>query len=430
MCLFGAALDTANLGVSALGYAVLHACVQASPHCRFTVFDHSPGIASQTHSVDGLSVEYERCGGYRTRRLYRPESLGNIRVSAWFGGGLNPGARRVRAAHAILDISGGDSFCDLYGEARLASVLAPKRLALELRKPLILLPQTYGPFQDEAAKAAARCICKGASMAWARDARSFEVLKDLLGDAFDPARHREGVDVAFALRAAKPDSEAIAPLTQWFASAEGPVAGINVSGLILNRPEKARTQYSLRADYGKVIVGFVRRLVEEGGCRVLLAPHVNAPRGSYESDIDACEMVLQALPEAVAARVRVCPVLHDPCAIKGIIGCCDWFCGTRMHSAIAALSSGVPTAAIAYSIKTQGVFESCGQGGHVADPRMLDTAEMLEALWTSWAAREEARQSLAQHLPAVKERARAQIQDILRMAGVSTLKDALAGERA
>lgn len=38
-------------------------------------------------------------------------------------------------------------------------------------------------------------------MAWARDERSFDVLKDLLGDAFDPLRHRSGVDVAFGLPA-------------------------------------------------------------------------------------------------------------------------------------------------------------------------------------------------------------------------------------
>ena len=37
-----------------------------------------------------------------------------------------------------------------------------------------------------------------AAMCWARDARSFETLKELLGDYFDPQRHRCGVDVAFA----------------------------------------------------------------------------------------------------------------------------------------------------------------------------------------------------------------------------------------
>ena len=36
-------------------------------------------------------------------------------------------------------------------------------------------------------------------MAWARDPRSFAHLQELLGSAFDPDKHRSGVDMAFGL---------------------------------------------------------------------------------------------------------------------------------------------------------------------------------------------------------------------------------------
>mgnify|MGYP001402473369 CR=1 FL=1 len=59
-------------------------------------------------------------------------------------------------AHAVLDISGGDSFTDLYGPWRFRAILAPKQIAIRARKPLIMLPQTIGPFESKAAVAAAR----------------------------------------------------------------------------------------------------------------------------------------------------------------------------------------------------------------------------------------------------------------------------------
>ena len=50
-----------------------------------------------------------------------------------------------------------------------------------------------------------------------------------------------------------------------------------------------------------------------------------------------------------------------------MIGVCDFFVGSRLHSCIAALSQGIPTIGIAYSKKFKGVFESVGAGDWVID---------------------------------------------------------------
>jgi polysaccharide pyruvyl transferase WcaK-like protein len=88
-----------------------------------------------------------------------------------------------------------------------------------------------------------------------------------------------------------------------------------------------------------------------------------------------------------------------------------------MHATIAGLSSGVPTAAIAYSDKTLGVFETCGQGGQVADPRVLGTEEMIERIMDLWKRREAARSALAGAMPAVVDRAREQMRRIIEACG-------------
>jgi len=103
----------------------------------------------------------------------------------------------------------------------------------------------------------------------------------------------------------------------------------------------------------------------------------------------------------------------DPHQTKWVIGRTEWFCGMRMHATIAALSSGVPAAIVAYSKKARGVFATVGQERHVADARQLDDEGLLSALWESWQGREAARAGLAVTAPAAAERAGAQFDEIL-----------------
>jgi polysaccharide pyruvyl transferase WcaK-like protein len=80
-----------------------------------------------------------------------------------------------------------------------------------------------------------------------------------------------------------------------------------------------------------------------------------------------------------------------------------------MHSTIASLSTGVPTAAIAYSIKTRRVFKTCGQELQVIDPRELDTQDVVDGLWQCWLQRDNVKTSLRQHLPGILAAAKQQM---------------------
>jgi len=415
---FGASPDTGNSGVSALCYAVVGSLARLNPAVDLTVFDEGTGVRSATAQVDGKSFRYSLCGATETRRVWQRRSLWNIRVSNWLGGLGNPAVACLRSADAVLDISGGDSFTDLYGPRRFHSVTFAKRLALQHGRPLILLPQTYGPYRSPRCRAVAAEIVRRAAQAWARDARSFAVLQDLLGSAFDPQRHRCGVDVAFALQAQRPHASLPPPLADWLAEAAGkrttPLVGFNVSGLIWNDPVAMRQRYGFKADYRDVVLGVLRRVLLETDARVLLVPHVFTPPGHYESDPGANEQVLAALrtaadvglARAAAERLAASPQLgDDPGEMKWLVAQCDWFCGTRMHACIAGLSSGVPTAAIAYSAKTQGVFETVGQGDAVVDPRELEPGAAVARRGDAFLGRAVPAAALAARLPAVRGQA-------------------------
>ena len=408
-CLLGAAPDTGNLGVSALFHSIVNSIFDRWPDANLTVFDHGRGLREGAVEVGDRTYGIRRVGANLSRRYYRSDNLLNMRVHATLGIN-NPGVSALREADAVLDISGGDSFADLYGPRRFRLMTQPKLMTLEAGSKLTLLPQTYGPFSSPASERIARKIVRGAHVAWARDGRNFETLKQLLGDDFDPVRHRQGLDVAFALPASRPDR--LAPGLERWIVVDRPelLVGVNVSGLIHN-PENGSRGFGFKADYREIIHCLLVRLLEQTSAHIVLVPHVLAGPGNPEDDRFACLKAASAL--GGSDRVQVLDERYNAMEMKWLIGQFDFFCGTRMHSTIAGLSSGVPTAAVAYSKKTLGVFETCGQGEAVADPRSQSTSDAIATIWRTLESRDAVRSALAAAIPDIKRMAEEQMDAIL-----------------
>jgi polysaccharide pyruvyl transferase WcaK-like protein len=420
--LFGAAPDTGNRGLSALFRCVIEGVADALPESRLLVFDNASGVREDSRELEsGVDYGFARIGARGGRRYYARENLATMAAFSHLGrslGGLHPSIRALDQCDAVLDVSGGDSFSDIYGDKRFWSVTRPKLIAKRRGIPLVLLPQTYGPFRGSQTRRIAREAVLGARMAWARDRHSYEALKDLLGSDFDESRHREGVDMAFNLRAVDPGPTLGSEVRQFIdEKPHHPLIGLNVSGLIALDLDRARKDFGLRASYLDALDAFIQAVMQDPELRLLLIPHVMTPPGSPGSDAEACLRLLDRLPPVLKSRIRVTPRQLDECGVKWLISNVDWFCGTRMHSTIAALSSGVPTAAIAYSDKTLGVFESCGVGNQVIDPRKLATQAVVGTLIESFESRVHARQVLSATIAGVKACAVEQFRcttDILR----------------
>lgn len=410
ICIFGAAPDTSNHGVTALGRSSAVSLRTRLPDLPVTIFDHGSGV--RTPDADGIG----RCGARTSRRVWDAHTWSRIRLAMRVPFPSNDAATLLKRAAAICDISGGDSFTDLYGPWRYLSINQSKNFAINHGIPLVLLPQTYGPFKDPALRNDAARLCRGAAHAWARDARSFEILKELLGDAFDPELHRLGVDVAFLLPKAEPPEAKLGPALARALEDNRPLIGVNISGLIYNDPAAATGRYGFRADYRELATGLVRWLLERDEGDVVLVPHVLAPHGVAESDPAANEAVARelagVLPPNVSGRLHVLPPVLDAGQTKWVVSRCSWFCGTRMHATIAGLSSGVSTATINYSDKARGVFEGCGMGEAVVDPRKLDTGDLLGVIQSVYLRREEFGRTLAEGLPPVLRTAEWQMDEI------------------
>lgn len=404
LVLAGAAIRNGNRGIEALAASVVAAVARDCSDNRLSLLDDGWGTRMDT---SGPAGPVELVGVRLSRRWYRPESWAQVRVAQSLGAWANPVAHRYARADAVLDLSAGDSFTDLYGATRLRSVAAPKAAALRVGRPLVLLPQTYGPFATGPGRRLAERLVRSARLAYARDPHSFDRLLELAGPDADPARLREGVDVAFALEPRRPPPEVVGLLDGLGAEV---VAGVNVSGLLVG-PAAAR-RFGLAGDYVVTMTDLVRRLIAHGAY-VLLVPHVHLPGGAGESDLVAIDHVRSRLTASERSRTAVLPPELGAAEAKWCLARLDWFVGSRMHATIGALSSGVPSYSYAYSDKSAGVFRSAGLGDRVGDARSLTRGEAVAEMIAAFEDRERAGRVLSGRISGVIARSRSQLQEIL-----------------
>ncbi len=309
----------------------------------------------------------------------------------------------------VADITGGDSFSDIYGMRRFSIGFLRKWLVLLFNKDLVMLPQTYGPFRRSLARVMARYVLKRAKLIYSRDRAGVEYVNSLLNNR-GGGKVRFVPDVAFVLDARKPEHIDIEPSVDMRAQGSI-VVGLNVSGLLFNGGYNRDNMFGLGSNYRESIYAVVEMLLKHQKVSVLLIPHVFPQAGDeVESDPDACLKMYECLNKIYPDRILLVKGEYDQGEIKYIIGLCDFVVGSRMHACIAALSQGIPAAGIAYSKKFCGVFESIELGDCIADARTFTEDELLKKIGLVFDRRELIRKHLQNAIPSIQR----QVLDIFK----------------
>lgn len=403
IALAGASPDTGNQGVTALCHSTILGLMSQGLKSA-TIFDHGPGTHRWLTQGIAPDVKLQACSLRPSKRIWQSDSFYNARARQFMGLPSDP-INILQKASALLDISGGDSFTDLYGPARFRQIIQPKLMALKAGTPLILLPQTYGPFKHRSSRRIARKIISQAHLVYARDADSMAALKALMGMDFDPVRYRLGVDMAFGL-----------PLSRTIGPKDPNHIGINISGLLWHQAEDARSKFGLKVNYRKLIMDLVHALLKDPKITIRLVPHV-FPDSGFECDKAASYDLHDRLTPQRQNRVHIDSNAKTPSALKASIAETAWFTGARMHATIAALSTGVPVANMAYSMKARGVFACCDMADSVMDLRHMTTDQALSALLRHFENRREFQARLEGGLPHAMRQWRLQLEHIARVIG-------------
>jgi polysaccharide pyruvyl transferase WcaK-like protein len=306
----------------------------------------------------------------------------------------------------FCDITGGDSFSDIYGRGRLFRGFLVKRLCQLTGKPYVLLPQTYGPFKSRTARMLARSVLARAAAVYSRDRESLQELRQLMEKRKMRAVPQLCPDVAFILEPRKPafDGDLHRIKNSKLRIQNCRLIGLNISGLLYNGGYTQNNQFGLACDYKRLVKEITTYFARQQDCCVLLVPHVIPVNMPVENDLEACKAVWQSLPKELQEKVIVIEGQYDQNEIKYIIGQCDFFLGSRMHATIAALSQCIPAVGMAYSKKFAGVFESVGVADSVVDMRNRNESEILKRIQKLYQNRTEALNILRNTIPAAQQK--------------------------
>lgn len=273
-----------------------------------------------------------------------------------------------RACDVLVDIGAGDSFAETYGPARLRRMIYLKYLAHFARVPVVLAPQTMGPFKSIHNRMIVRDLARRAKLLATRD------------DASTATLRKVGVtrsvltasDVAMCLPAE-------GPVPEW----ESPTFGLNISGLLMAGGYRGGNQFALRDGYPEAMRTLLASALSlPKPPKVVLVPHVISATNTSEDDRSASLRLQEEFPQ-----VQVAPNFRTPGQAKAFISSLDYFAGARMHSCIAALSSGVPVMPIAYSGKFEGLFGAL-EYDVCADCRTLSARQVADVVLAGYARRD------------------------------------------
>jgi colanic acid/amylovoran biosynthesis protein len=242
-----------------------------------------------------------------------------------------------------------------------------------LKKPIILIPASVGPFKHRFIKRFTRFALNRFEIVTVRGETSQKYLKqigvsnpeiDLLADLgflLEPCTSAiaEGILTREKIRTIGHPLIGIAPSIEM---------GLWSFPTIRSKAEKKEKYVQLMAE----IADFIVELTDSFLCFVPNVPP--DPYTKESADIIAAKLIVNKMKRSQNAKIA--SDSYSASEVKGIIGKCDMFLSCRMHSAIASTSMSVPTVVMAYGTKFDDVIAgTMGQQEYLV--RIESTPELI-----------------------------------------------------
>ena len=393
-----------NKGSAAQVVSVIGVLREMIPDVKFTLISHCPELDSEGCLGRGIEViSYPSRKPHHRKALlafsYHLTSsllccfawrlLKSVKINAPF---LveETYCRAYFSSDIVLDLS-GDSFSDK-GAFSLINMLGIL-IALVLRKPVAIYSQSIGPFRKLTMPLAKLCLNR-ARLITVREEISRRYLERI---GVNKTPICQAADCAFALSPVTPEKAREILDKEGIRRNNSPLVGVSVSGVMAGLTERNTSNLPAPENKGNsyftLIAQLVNFLTENMQMQVVLIPHVIAPSWWLPDDRCICREIHRLVKDR--AKSGFIGGDYTPEELKGVIGRCDLFIGSRMHANIAALSMCVPTIALGWSHKYKGVMERLGLGEYVCEFNTVNLERLLSKVSDVWTRREEIRGLLA-----------------------------------
>lgn len=252
---------------------------------------------------------------------------------------FTPFGRHVKEVALEAADYGGDGFADIYGTPLFFNRMNQTELLRKADVPLVMLPQTIGPFKDKQNERVALDVMRYASEVYVRD-RAYVKELDKAGIKYTVSK----------------DISAFMKPQPWDIDIKDNAVGLNVSGLAYHNNFK---DLAGQFDAYPELIDRIISHFQQKGCNVYLIPH------SYDYQLPDDNDDMTACREAYdrhADKTGLYVVDKDMLApeVKYVISRMTFFMGARMHANFAAIYTGVPVFGMAYSYKFAGAFAANG----------------------------------------------------------------------
>jgi colanic acid/amylovoran biosynthesis protein len=263
-------------------------------------------------------------------------------------------------------------------------------LAVLMRKPLVLLPQSFGPLPGTLQRSMLRWLLSQSALVVAREYRSLGLLAEI------GLRRRVLVlpDLAF--------SRASAAITDLSSGLVQRSAGRPLVGLTLMDWQGQNPRFHNQPSYEDSILCLMRHAREHYSADIVLFAQCTGPTAAQDDRRIARRVMAAAQSQGIAGVTLIDAVL-SPEALQAAYAQLDLLVATRMHSAIFALSANVPTLVIGYLHKSVGIMEMLGLERHALDIDTIDATMLCGSFDALWVERAWVRQRLAGRIPAMQQ---------------------------
>jgi colanic acid/amylovoran biosynthesis protein len=271
------------------------------------------------------------------------------------------------------------------------------RLATLLNKPLVFLPQSFGPFGSFLARRGVKRLLEGQSIVrvFAREEISHQYLRSILNKDYHP-RIALCPDMAFYSEENAgqhiPKSEPLG-LRQ-------PILAVNLREWAFPEAKDPAARRRKREEYLNALIVAARFFIQHYQGTVVVIPQALGPDPS-EDDRGICTEFCQRTRECVPAdgvvQIRESDI-GSPTDLMGFLCQVALMIGTRLHSCILALLVGVPVISIGYQHKSKGTMDLLGLGRFNTDITELSPEWLLDSVEEIINHRSETQEKIRQHL--------------------------------
>lgn len=270
--------------------------------------------------------------------------------------------RKLKLPNCII-ATGGDMFTLDYNDT-VQRQIALANAAKQACVTYVIWGASIGPFTESPPiEQEIKNVLRSASLITVRESVTLEYLTSL-GITSNVILVADG---AFLLTTKEPSDA-----SRWRAN-QRPIVGFNVSYLV-SRWYNGGDPEGLSSLCAEVVEAIIAR-----GFEVFLIPHVDEPDANSSNKSDW--VFLKSIFEKISEK-QFCKIVdkeYSAREMKWVISNCKFFIGARTHATIAAISSGVPTIALAYSSKAYGIWRDIfGGDDDVIHVSNLSTAILLE----------------------------------------------------